>query len=178
MELEADISGEEVKRAILEMPKENAPGPDGFIGAFYSSCWTTVQSDVVQAMRQLAQFRGENFHLLNTANIVLLPKKEMAESIRDYRPISLVHSIAKIFSKILVSRLPPHLAEMVSSSQSTFVKKRSIHDNFVLVQGIAKEFHRKKILAMFLKLDIAKAYDSLSWAYLLEVLERLGFGAR
>jgi hypothetical protein len=33
--LEDGISGEEVKRAIADMPKENAPGPDGFIGAFY-----------------------------------------------------------------------------------------------------------------------------------------------
>jgi hypothetical protein len=109
---------------------------------------------------------------------VLLPKKEMEEGIGDYHPISLVHSIAKIFSKILASRLAPCLAEMVSSSQSAFVKKRCIHDNFVLVRGIAKELHRKKILALFLKLDIAKAFDSFSWAYLLEVMERLGFGSR
>jgi hypothetical protein len=33
-ELEANISGEEVKSAISEMPKENSPGPDGFTGAF------------------------------------------------------------------------------------------------------------------------------------------------
>jgi hypothetical protein len=38
--------------------------------------------------------------------------------------------------------------------------------------------HRKKTPAFFLKLDIAKAFDSISWAYLLEVLERLSFGAR
>jgi hypothetical protein len=57
-------------------------------------------------------------------------------------------------------------------------KKRCIHDNFVLVQGIAKDLHRKKIPALFIKLDIAKAFDSLSWVYLLEVMEKLGFGAR
>jgi hypothetical protein len=176
-ELEADISRKEVKSAILEMPKVNAPGPDGFLGAFYSSCWATVQRDVVQAMRQLAQFWGNNFNLLNMANIVLLPKKEMVEGIRDYCPISLVHSIAKIFSKILASRFAPRLVEMVSASQSAFVKKRCIHDNFVLVQGIAKELHRNKIPSLFLKLDIAKAFNSLSWVYLLKVLERLGFGA-
>jgi hypothetical protein len=43
---------------------------------------------------------------------------------------------------------------MVSSSQSAFVKKRCIHDNFVLVQGIAKDLHRKKIPVLFIKLDI------------------------
>jgi hypothetical protein len=73
-----------------------------------------------------------------------------------------VHSVAKIFSKIFATRLAPRLNEMVSSSQSAFVKKRSIHDNFILVQSIVKEFHRKKILALFLKLDIAKAFDSVS----------------
>jgi hypothetical protein len=129
-------------------------------------------------VRQLTQLRGNNFNLLNTANIILLLKKEKSESISGYHPISLVHSIAKIFSKILASKLAPLLAEMVSSNQSAFVKKRCIHDNFIMVQGIAKELHRKKILALFLKLDIAKAFDSVSWAYLLEVLERLGFGAR
>jgi hypothetical protein len=73
-----DITGEEVKRAISDTPKENAPGPDGFIGAFYSSCWATVQSDVIQAVRQLAQLRRKNFNLLNMANIVLLSKTEKA----------------------------------------------------------------------------------------------------
>jgi hypothetical protein len=64
-----------------------------------------------------------------------------------------------------------------SAGPETLGHKHPIHDNFVLVQGIAKELHRKKILALFLKLDIGKAFDSLSWAYLLKVLEILGFGA-
>jgi hypothetical protein len=160
--LEVPIIGDEVKKATAEMPKENAPGPDGFIGAFYAKCWNTVKSDVTQAVQQLSQLRGNTFNLLNIANIVLLLKKDGAEKISDYRPVSLVHNIAKIFSKILASRLAPRLHEMVSSCQSAFVKKRCIHDNFVFVQGIAKELHRKKIPTLFLKLDIAKAFDSIS----------------
>jgi hypothetical protein len=74
-------------------------------------------------VRQLSQLRGNTFNLLNTANIVLLPKEEQALSIGDYRPISLVHSVAKIFSKMLANRLAPHLVNMVSSNQSAFVKK-------------------------------------------------------
>jgi hypothetical protein len=93
-------------------------------------------------------------------------------------PINLVHNIAKIFSKILANRLAPRLPELVSSGKSTFVKKRCIHDNFMMVQGLLKEFHRNKMSALFIKLDIAKAFDSVSWAYLLEVLERLGFSPK
>jgi hypothetical protein len=93
-----------VKRAIFDMPKENAPGSDGFIAAFYCTCWATVHSNVTQAVRQLAQLRGKNFNHLNTANIVLLPKKSRRNALEW--PIRIVHSVAKIFLKILVPGLP------------------------------------------------------------------------
>jgi hypothetical protein len=132
-DLEAPITCDKVKKAIDDTPKENAPGLDGFIGVFYAKCWDIVKSDVTQVIHQLSQLRGNTFNLLNTTNIVLLSKKDRAEKIGDYRPISLVHNIAKIFSKILASRLAPWLHEMVSSNQSALVKKRCIHDNFIFV---------------------------------------------
>jgi hypothetical protein len=64
---------------------------------------------------------------------------------------------------------------MVSSNQSAFVKKQCIHGNFTLVQSLIKELHRKKISAMFIKLDITEAFDSIYWEYLLDLMERLGF---
>jgi hypothetical protein len=152
---------------IVDMSKENALGPDGSIDAFYSKYWDIVKSDIIKAVRQLSHLRGNTFNLLNTTNTMLLRKKERAESIGDYMPIRLVHSVAKIFSKILASRIVPRLHEMVSSGQSAFVKKRWY--------SIAKELHRKKILTLFLKLDIVKAFNSVSWAYLFKVLEKMGF---
>jgi hypothetical protein len=117
---------------------------DGFIRAFYFKCWKIVKGDVIAVILQISQLRGGTLNLLNMANIVLLPKKEQAERVGDFRPISLVHSVAKIFSKILASRLALRLPEMVSSNHSAFVKKRCIHDNFVLVQGIVKKLHKEK----------------------------------
>jgi hypothetical protein len=37
-ELEADFTDDEIKHAIFSMPSVKAPGPDGFIGAFFKSC--------------------------------------------------------------------------------------------------------------------------------------------
>jgi hypothetical protein len=74
-DLESNITEEEVKWAVTDMPKENASGPDGFIGAFYSKCWETIKSKVFQVVCQLSQLRGNTFNLLNIANIVLLQKK-------------------------------------------------------------------------------------------------------
>jgi hypothetical protein len=103
-----------------------------------------VKGDITAVVLQISQLRGSTFNLLNTAHIVLFPKKEHTLRIGDYRPINLVHSVAKKFSKVLANRLAPRLSEMVSSSQSAFMKKRCIHDNFVLMQSLIKEFHRKK----------------------------------
>ena len=80
----------------------------------------------------LHSLRSLNFDLLNTANIILLPKKVGAEKISDYRPISLIHSVVKLFTKMLALRLAPAMKDIISKSQSAFIKGRSIHDNFHL----------------------------------------------
>ena len=60
-----------------------------------------------------------NFELLNSAFVTLLPKKEDASSIKVFRPISLVHSFAKLVTKILANRLAGSLDKPISPNQST-----------------------------------------------------------
>lgn len=43
---------------------------------------------------------------------------------------------------------------------------------------MTRELFKKKIPILFLKLDIAKAFDSINWGYILETMERLGSGHR
>ena len=110
--------------------------------------------------------------------MVLIPKKSDANCVKDFRPISLTHSVAKLISKLMANRLAGCLDQLISRAQSAFIKKRSIHDNFLYTQNLIKELYRAKYPALFLKLDIAKAFDTVRWDYLLEVLTQLGFGAR
>ncbi|WVZ69121.1 hypothetical protein U9M48_017959 [Paspalum notatum var. saurae] len=164
--LDSELTEQEVHQAILDAPAEKAPGPDGFIG------------DLVRALHGIFQLRGRHWNLLNTANITLIPKRDDAETAQDYRPISLMHSVAKILAKVLANRLAPHLHSIISHSQSAFIKGRSIHDNFQYIQGAIRHFHRSKTLMLFIKLDIAKAFDNVRLDYLLEVLKQIGFGQR
>ena len=120
----------------------------------------------------------DNFQWLNSANIMLLPKKDGAEDITEFRPISLIHAIAKIVSKMLAARLSPHMNNLISNAQSAFIKKRSIHDNFMYVRNLARRLHKNKTPSLLFKLDIRKAFDSVRWEYVLDILQRRDFPSR
>jgi hypothetical protein len=84
----------------------------------------------------------QDFHWLNSANIAFLSKKDGAEEISDFRPISFIHGIDKIIAKMLALRLAPFMDVLVSKAQSAFIKKRSIQITFstsrTLPRGSAK----------------------------------------
>jgi hypothetical protein len=176
--LDAPFSEEEIHKVVFNSPSEKAPGPDGYTGLFYKLAWPIIKQDLIQALHQLYNLRADRWSLLNSANVVLLAKKQEAKKAGDFIAISLMHSVAKILAKILANRLAPHLQSIVSTSQSAFIKGRSIQDNYQYIQGAINHFHRSKTPMCFLKLDIAKAFDSVRWDYLLEVMQRLGFGQR
>jgi hypothetical protein len=86
-----------------------------------------------------------------------------------------VHSFAKLFSTILANRLRPKLGELVSQNQSAFVKGRCLHDNFIHVRQVARKINLRRKKGVLIKLVISRAFDSVSWAFLFEVLRVLGF---
>uniref|UniRef100_A0A453M9C0 Reverse transcriptase domain-containing protein n=1 Tax=Aegilops tauschii subsp. strangulata TaxID=200361 RepID=A0A453M9C0_AEGTS len=86
---------------------------------------------------------------------ILLPKKPDACTLADYRPISLIHLLAKLFAKVLSLRLAPKMGRLISVNQSAFIAGRTVHDNFLLVQQTARLLHNLKAPRILLKLDIA-----------------------
>lgn len=58
------------------------------------------------------------------------------------------------------------------------MRGRRIHDNFMLVQQMVKSLHKKNEAHILLKLDISKAFDSVCWSFLLEIMRKVGFGQR
>ena len=94
------------------------------------------------ALVSLQQGDMRNLELLNSAYITLIPKKADASEAKDYCPISLVHSFAKLVTKILANRLAPQLNTLVATNQSAFIRGRCIHDNYMLVQQTIKVLHQ------------------------------------
>uniref|UniRef100_A0A453I7U0 Reverse transcriptase domain-containing protein n=1 Tax=Aegilops tauschii subsp. strangulata TaxID=200361 RepID=A0A453I7U0_AEGTS len=177
-DLEAPFDAEEICNAIKLLPARKAPGPDGFTAEFLRACWPAVRQDFIAVFQQLYELRGCGFSCLNQALLMLLPKRADARGLGDYRPISLIHLVAKIFAKVLSLRLAPKLNDLVSTSQNTFIPGRSLHDNFVLVRQSARLLHQLGAPCVLLKLDLTRAFDSISWPLLFDILRCYGFGTR
>lgn len=75
----------------------------------------------------------------------------------------------------MASKLAVHIPDLVQINQSAFIRGRSIHDNFMLVRQIARKLHMNKLKGMLLKLNISRAFDSIAWPFLFEVLSAKGF---
>lgn len=100
----------------------------------------------------------------NSTAIYLVPKTCAPATIKEYRPIACCNVVYKCVTKILVARLQPLLPSRISSCQFAFVKGRSIVDNMLLVQELAKNYHKDDgVASCAIKLDLMKAYDSVSW---------------
>ena len=80
----------------------------------------------MSAIHRFSDLHAAHFHWLNSADVALIPKKDGAEDIADFRPISLINAIAKIIAKVMSNRLAPHMNDLVSQAQSAFIKRRCI----------------------------------------------------
>ncbi|KAM0869184.1 hypothetical protein ACQ4PT_040839 [Festuca glaucescens] len=177
-DIDEAFSVDEIKSAVFELNPDKALGPDGYTALFVQHCWDTITLDFVAAVRAVQNLNTNQFHRLNVATMVLLAKKPDASSPREFRPISLIGILAKIMMKIMAVRLRPKMAESVKPCQNAFIKGRMIHDSFTYVRCLARAFRQAKTPALMIKLDIEKEFDSVSWDFLLELMEKLGFGQR
>ena len=83
----------------------------------------------------------------------------------------------KLFSKVLVNRLKPHITTLVDADQTGFVHGRSIAENFVYAADLLGCCYKRKAPAAILKLDFKKAFDSVEWSSLDAILHIRGFDA-
>jgi hypothetical protein len=172
-----DFLEEEISSALFQIGPLKAPGPDGFPSRFFQRNREVLKEDVIAAVRKFLD-TGQMSAGVNETTIVLLPKKDDPEQLKDSRPISLCNVIYKVMSKCLVNRLRPLLQDLICPMKSAFISGRLITDNMLIAfeclhameQGnrFCKEFAT-------LKLDLTKAYDRVHWGYLEDILLRLSF---
>jgi hypothetical protein len=178
--LTAPFQASEFKDAMFAMQPDKCPGPDGFNPGFYQHFWSTCSGDIYRECCQWLN-EGQFPPSLNATNIALIPKGNEQKSMKDWRPIALCNVLYKLVSKVLANRLKSVLHKCISETQSTFVPGRSILDNALVAIELVHHMKTKtriKERSVALKLDISKAYDRIDWAYLKDVMIKMGFSNR
>ncbi|XP_069154435.1 uncharacterized protein [Solanum lycopersicum] len=166
---------DEIKEVVFAMNPNSTAGPDGMNGYFFQKCWNIIKSDLIEV--QHAFFSGQMIpKYFSHSCIVLLPKVNNPNKLTEFRLISLSNFTSKIISKLVSNRLSPILPSLISTNQSGFVKGRSISENIMLAQEIIHQIKKPNIGSnVIIKLDMAKAYDRVSWSYICLVLRKTGF---
>lgn len=93
---------------------------------------------------------------LASAHITLIPKTEAPTSMAEFRPL---------------------LHNLIGPFQSSFLTGRGTGENIFITQEVVHTLMKRKgrLGGMVLKIDLHKAYDSVSWAFLREVLFDFNF---
>ncbi|GKC28617.1 RNA-directed DNA polymerase, eukaryota [Tanacetum coccineum] len=138
VDLELEVSKDEIKRAVWDCGMDKSPGPDGFKFGFYRRFWKVIENDVYEAVQYFFS-HGVFPNGCNSSFIALILKIPNANLVKDFRPISLIGSLYKIIAKILANRLVPVFGDIVN------------------------------------EVDFEKAYDSVLWDFLDDVLKKFGF---
>ncbi|GJZ56133.1 RNA-directed DNA polymerase, eukaryota, partial [Tanacetum coccineum] len=174
-DLERECTKEEIKVAVWDCGTDKTPGPDGFTFGFYRRYWNLIEGDVVRAVKWFFH-HGRIPNGGNSSFITLIPKVPNANMVKDFRPISLIGSVYKIVAKILANRLAMVIDYLVSDTQSAFVKDRQILDGPFILNEVVQWCKRKGRQVMFFKVDFEKAFDSVRWEFVIDILRKFGVG--
>ena len=173
------ISKEEVIQALLDSPKQKAPGNDGLPFEFYKTFQNTILTDIIthqcnQALQHLSI--PESW---NSTNTILIHKKNNRNDLRNWRPIALINTDNKIFSRILTSRMQLLVTKCISKYQTGFVRGRYIADNaasaILLMEHAQKMRLADQNTPSMILLDQEKAYDRVHSEYFALTLNHFGF---
>lgn len=173
--LEKDVTFEEIKTVVFGMTNNKSPGPDGFTCEFFKSTWEINGSELVNAIKSFF-IKGFLPKGLNSTILSLIPKKAGAMEMKDFRPISCCNVLYKVISKLLANRLKEILPRFIAQNQSAFVKERLLMENVLLATELVKDYHKETVTPRCaMKIDISKAFDTVQWSFLLNILKALNF---
>lgn len=170
---EPDILPSEIRKAILSQKLDKAPGPDKITNELLRGTVEELVPILTKIFNGILR-SGQIPEQWETSHIILIHKKGQKDDTGNYRPISLMSNIYKIFPKIILNRISNTLDENQPKEQADFRKNFSTIDHIHTVKQIMEKYNEyNKPLYMAL-IDYSKAFDSISHTAIWESLRNQG----
>lgn len=133
-------SDEEIIGILKGIPKNKAPGPDGFAAEFFWEAWEVVGRDAVEAIREFFH-AGRMLKQFNATTIALIPKVIGADQLSAFRPILLCSTVYKVIARVLKKKLKMCVSDIMQRNQVGFVQDSLLCENVLLASELVKDFH-------------------------------------
>ncbi|KAG2192693.1 hypothetical protein INT47_013195 [Mucor saturninus] len=174
--LARSIDWDELCDGVSRCPKQSSPGIDGLpyeilkLLFYHSGC-----RDILLQVYNDALHHGKFPSSWLQTCVSLLPKKGDLTDLKNWRPISLINTDAKVFTRILTNRIVNCVDSIITPFQSGFLHGRFIADNGLLMKLLMAHARSSDSSAICLLLDQEKAYDRVHPEYLRRVMLHFGF---
>lgn len=158
---------------LHQMATSRSPGPDGITTEFFCKFWDLIGVEF-SYMIQHSITEGRFPLGMTSGTIALIFKTRDRADLSNWRPITLLNVSYKILAKAMQIHLQPLLKDVISPEQSAFLPFHHILGNILLQYETVEWAKNSNQDLIFLKLDFTKAYDVVSWDFLLGVMKKLG----
>lgn len=170
-----EITTGEIFQAIKTSSFKKAPGCDGIPLEFYARTFDIIHRQLNLIMNEA--LRG-NFSDKFVAGVIVLVKKKGADqSVKSYRPISLLNSDYKLFSRIIKMRLDRTLVEnnILSGAQKCSNGRHNIFQATLSIKDRISYLKERRLRGKLISFDLDHAFDRVDRRFLFRTMESLGF---
>ena len=164
---------EEIWDAVNSFKNNKSPGPDGMSAEFYKETFDVIKHELRCVLNMFLN-RCRIPAKCKAGLMTLVPKKEPDNEVENRRPITLLNTDYKIFTKIIITRLNPILEKIIHSSQYAQPGK-DIQEMNTVIRDLFNDMEMSCSDSFFVSVDFRKAYDSVNHDFLFRVLEQYGF---
>ena len=173
-ELDELPSMEEVSSAIDKLPVGKAPGLDGIPGEVIK-CGKDVLLPTLHALLCKCWDEGLFPQDMRDCKIVTLYKNKGDKSdCNNYRGISLLSIVGKLFARVILKRLQTLAERVYPESQCGFRAGRSTGDMIFSIRQLQEKCREKRQPLFIAFIDLTKAFDLVNRPALFKALSKIG----